>query len=292
MLDLKQLHLPKSPEEAVRALAESEGKGLYVGGGTVVVRAASPRLDFLVDLSAAGMSYVRSESRDLLIGATTTVAVLARSFEAYGVATGLLHEAAMSVATHTIRNLATVGGNLITWSFPADLPVAFLVLDARIVGLGGSGRKEMPVSDLFARRQDVWEKGDLLVEIRVPIPPHELSAGFEKIGRKAVDVAMANAAATLLDEGGKIGEARVAVGAMGVPPRRFEDCESFLKGKAPAEEVFAEAGKLVASSVEPRSDHRASADYRRRAAAVAVERALMKAAGLLPRHSGGEATTR
>jgi len=283
MLDLKVLHTPATPEDAFRALNETDGRGLYVGGGTVVVRAGSPNLDFLVDLSRAGMSYVRSESGNLVLGAATTLASLTRSMEACGIASCVLHDAALAVGTHTIRNLATVGGNLVTWPFPSDLPVAFLVLDATLLVMGESGPREVALIDFFARGADVWTKGELMVEVRVPIPGHGLTGGFDKIGRKRIDVALANAAAAIDDDGGRMRDVRVAVGGVGSAPARLPECESFLKGKAPGADLFAEAGRMAAESVEPRSDHRAGASYRKRAAGVAVERALMRAAGLLPR---------
>ena len=50
MLDLRSLERPSSPEQAVRALLETEGTGMYVAGGTIIVPTGSPSLDYLVDL--------------------------------------------------------------------------------------------------------------------------------------------------------------------------------------------------------------------------------------------------
>lgn len=282
MFDLSVLHRPASPEEAVSLFRETAGTGLYVGGGTVIVPAASAKLDFLVDLSSAGLSYVRSESGHLVLGATVTVAALAGSLEAGGMASGVMAAAALTVANHTVRNLATVGGNVAAWPYPTDLPVVFLVLGASLVVLGASGRREVSIEDFFLKRGEVFSKGDLVTELRIPIPDGDLGGGFDKIGRKRLDVAIANAAAAVLVEDGRIADARLAVGALGPAPRRLPECESFLVGKPVGEEAFAEAGRMAARAVTPRSDHRAGAAYRSKASAVAAKRALMRAAGLLP----------
>lgn len=281
MLDLDVLHRPGSPADAVRLFDETEGRGLYVGGGTIVVPAGSPQLDFLVDLSAAGLDYVRSDSGDLVLGSTVTVATLARSAETREQASGLLCTAALSVANHGVRNLATVGGNVAAWSYPTDLPVALLVLDAVVAMENVSGRREMPLTEFLSKRGEAFKKGDLIVEFRIPAAYATLSAGFVKIGRKRLDVAVVNAAAALATDGAAITRAMVALGALGPAPTRLSECESFLSGKSASEDVFEEAGRIASSAVSPRTDHRASGDYRRKVSATAVKRALMRAAGLL-----------
>jgi CO/xanthine dehydrogenase FAD-binding subunit len=288
MFDLKVLHRPTSPGEAVRLFKETEGTGLYVAGGTVVVPAASPNLDFLVDLSEAGLSYVSSRSGRLVLGATVTAGSLGRSLEAGGIASGLLPAAALSIGNHTVRNLATVGGNIASWPYPTDLPVALLVMNASLTVLSGSGSREVALGDFLAKRGSVFQKGDLITEIAMPVPARGTSGGFEKIGRKRLDVAVVNAAAALRLEGRRIAEAAVAVGALGPAPARLAECEDYLRGKEVCEETLAEAGRMVSASVSPRSDHRAGAEYRKRAAGVAAKRAIMRAAGLLP----GEAPSR
>jgi CO/xanthine dehydrogenase FAD-binding subunit len=294
MLDLKTVHRPTAPEEAVRLLAETPGRGLYLAGGTIVVPAGSPALDFLVDLSAAGLGGIRTDAagggpRTLVLGATATVGELLRSPAAARPAGGLLREAASGIANHTLRNLATVGGNLIAWHFPTDLPPALLVLDASLRVVGRAGERAVPLADLYARRREVFGTGDLIAEIRVPPGPTGLRGAFEKHGRKRLDVAIVNCAAAVRLEAGRISEARLALnGVDGVPARR-PDVEAFLAGKEPSEPLFEESGRMVSATVRPRSDHRAGPEYRRVVAGVATKRALLRAAGLVPARGGTDA---
>jgi len=284
MLDIKTLERPKSPEEAVRVFAEAEGGGLYVAGGTIVMPAASPNLNYLVDLTGTGLSYIREASgeagREIAIGAMTRVAELATDPLIGGAAGGLLRHAALAVATHTVRNRATVGGNLIVAGFPTDLPTALLALDASVVVQDAEGRRLVELEAFYERRSEVFRKGDLVVEIRVPLLDTRPSGAFEKIGRKRVDVAVVNCAVRLERSGARKRSARVALGGIGPSPVRLRSAEAILDGGGAGPGVFAEAAGLAAAELDPRSDHRASGDYRRKVAAVLVRRALKRAVGL------------
>lgn len=283
MLDLRSLERPTSPDEAVRLFGESTGTGLYVAGGTVVVPAASRNLDFLVDLTRAGLDYERvtegSGAHCLAIGAMTRISDLARSPEASRLATGILCRAARAVANHTIRNRATVGGNVLSWAYPSDLPPALLALDARVLLLGVRGEREIELDEFFRAPRDALRKGDLLVEVRVPLEALRLSGAFEKAGRKRLDVAIANCAAAVHIEDRVIREARIALSGVGSVPIRAREAEEFLAGKPIGEAGFDEAARLAAEPLSPRSDHRAEAGYRKKIAAVLVRRALTRAAG-------------
>jgi carbon-monoxide dehydrogenase medium subunit len=285
MLDLQAVLRPASAAEAVQALAGTQGRGLYVAGGTIVVPVA-PKLDFLVDLTAAGLGGIRAEdaaggSGVLVLGATLTIGDLLRSPEAGRPPSGLLRQTAAGLANHTVRNLATVAGNLLAWSFPTDLPPALLVLDATLVVAGPAGRRTITLEDFYARRRDSFASGDLVVEVRVPETEPGLAGAFEKMGRKRLDVALVNAAAAVRLEDGRIADARLAMNGVGGPPRRFRDVEGFLAGKPAEPDLFAEVARMVSASAEPRPSHRAGADYLKKLAGIAARRALMRAAGLI-----------
>ncbi len=282
MLDLRNLYRPKSAEEAVRTLLETEGTGLYVAGGTIVVPTGSPSLDYLVDLTDVGLDYVRVEDtpdgRVLAIGAMTRIADLATSPELASPALRAIIEAAADMGTHTTRNRATVGGNVFAAHFPSDLPPAFLALGASVRLQGADGPREVSLEDFYARRSDVYRRGDLIVEIRVPAGQEGLASAFEKTGRTRVDVAIVSCAAAVAVSGGTIEMVRVVLNGISAVPYVAADAEAYLTGKPPTEDVFREAGRLVSASVSPRGDHRASAEYRRKVAGVMTARALSRAA--------------
>ncbi|MCK4513593.1 FAD binding domain-containing protein [bacterium] len=284
MLDLKALHSVRNAEDAVRLFSETEGRGLYVAGGTVVVSVGSPNVDFLIDLSKAGLDYIRrwespgeSRSDGVAVGATVTAADLARSDEVAAVDGGLLREAVSRLGSHTIRNRATVGGNIAFWSYPADLPPALLALDALLVLRGVKGERSVTLRDFYSRRSEVHSKGDLIVEVRIPPVVAGARVAFEKMGRLDQDVAIASAAVVVACDGHAVREARIALGAVATVPFRALDAEEFLVGRECTGESLAEAARIAVSGVKPRRDHRASSEYRGRMAGVAVQRALLRA---------------
>jgi carbon-monoxide dehydrogenase medium subunit len=109
-----------------------------------------------------------------------------------------------------------------------------------------------------------------------------MRGGFYKIGRVSDDIAMVNAAVTLVMRDGVIAQARVVLGAVAPTPLRARAAEATLEGQPPTEEVFQQAANAAIEETRPISDHRASADYRRRMSGVATLRALRQAAGLAP----------
>jgi carbon-monoxide dehydrogenase medium subunit len=284
VFDLESLKRPTTPEEAVSDLLETDGSGLYLAGGTIVVPTGSPGLDFLVDLSRLGLEFVRVEKNGssgaevLTIGAMTRISDLMGDPAIGNQNWRSIREACYWLATHTVRNQATVGGNLTAAHFPSDLPPVFLSLDASIVVQGKDGRREVRLEDLYGSRSENHRRGDLILEVHVPAGPEGQVAAFEKTGRARVDVAVVNCAVALAAPDGTISAARVALSGLTANPLLVAEVSDFLAGKAPSEDLFAEAGRLVASTVSPRSDHRAGADYRKRVAGVLTERALTRAA--------------
>ena len=87
---------------------------------------------------------------------------------------------------------------------------------------------------------------------------------------------MAVAARVTLD-GDRIAEARVALGAAAATPLRATGVEDALRGQALTPATLREAAVLVAEAVDPTSDFRGSAAYKRDMAVVFVRRALAQA---------------
>jgi carbon-monoxide dehydrogenase medium subunit len=125
----------------------------------------------------------------------------------------------------------------------------------------------------------------MLVEVRLPVRAGCGSA-HEKVERRAGDWAIVAASAALWVEGGTIVDAGLALGAVGPTTVDVARAEELLRGKAPSEELFAEAGAIAAEHCSPTADGRGPVDYKRHLAGELSRRALRRAAGRAP---GGEA---
>ena len=181
-----------------------------------------------------------------------------------------------------IRNMATLVGNVASALPSADTPPALLALDAQVVLVGTGGERIVPLETFFVGPAKSVRDRELIRELRVPLAEGDLRGGFYKIGRTAEDISMVNAATTLLIREGIISAARMVMGAVAPIPLRVKEAERALLGQPATEETFQRIGEIVRGEVQPISDQRASADYRRRISGVAAVRALRQAAGLAP----------
>ena len=118
--------------------------------------------------------------------------------------------------------------------------------------------------------------GEMLTEIRLPLRPGAGSA-HEKVERRAGDWAIAAASAAVWIDGGTIADAGIALSAVGLTTIHLTRAEELLRGKAPSEELFAQAGEIASEDCSPSADGRGPVDYKRHLAGVLTKRALRRA---------------
>ena len=158
--------------EAARALAS--GKALYLGGGTLAMRAVNageaPRR--LVRSTDRALREIVSSGDVVRIGAGVTMVQILANRELAS-----LHEAARQVGGPQVRVMGTVGGNLFAHHPYGDLAVAPLALGARVVMAGSPGAR--PLADLLRDRS----RAGLVAQIDCPRPLDPRSFGFLKVSR-------------------------------------------------------------------------------------------------------------
>lgn len=198
-------------------------------------------------------------------------------------ADGILARGAAVCGSPNIRNMATLAGNVASALPSADTPPPLLALDAEAVLIGIQGERIVPLDRFFVGPAKSVRDHELIRELRVPLTKREMHGGFYRIGRTAEDISLVNAAAALALEDSIITAARLVLGAVAPVPLRIVRAEEMLVGQPAIEEVFQQVAGIVQEDVKPISDHRASAEYRRRMSGVAAVRALRQAAGLAPR---------
>jgi carbon-monoxide dehydrogenase medium subunit len=274
---VEAFYRPANVREALRLLHSGKGRARVVAGGTDVVVEGDDSVRFLIDITHAGLSYIRRRGTAWVIGATTTMAELEASDMTQTLAGGLLARAARTCGSVPIRNLATLGGNMANGSPAADMATPLLVLDAAVVMLDARGRRKLPLAEYLAGARTRRYAKSLLVEVVIPEPPHGKGCrwSFQKLGRTAVDISLVNVAAGLqLDSRGRVKWARIALGSVAPAPMRASGAEQRMAGRIPDHALLAEIGAEVAREVSPISDARASAEYRREICSVLARRAL------------------
>jgi probable selenate reductase FAD-binding subunit len=276
---------PASVPEALRLLLRGNGKARIVAGGTDVVVAGDESVEVLIDITRAGLSYVRRKRTALAIGATTTLVELEESPELRTFAAGLLPRVAATCGSVSIRNLATLGGNLANASPAADMAVPLVALDASVALADADGRRKLPLAEYLAGACQNSFNQSILVEIVIPAPPGKNCGwSFQKLGRTSVDISLVSVAAGLeLNARHRVKWARIALGSVAPTAIRAETAEHRMTGRTLDDALIAEAAAEVARVVTPVSDVRASAQYRREISAVLVARALRECAALVGR---------
>jgi carbon-monoxide dehydrogenase medium subunit len=278
---VEAFYRPASVRQAVRLLQGCKGQARVVAGGTDVVVEADRAVRFLIDITRAGLSYIRGKDGACVIGATATMAGLEESAVIRGLAGGLIARAAATCGSVQVRNLATLGGNMANGSPAADLATVLLALDAEVVVAGPAGRKKLPVAEYLARGAAGGLGKSLLIEAIVPRPPRGKRRGwsFQKLGRTALDISLVNVAAGLqLDAAGRVKWLRIALGAVAPTAIRARAAEEKLTGRKLDRALLAEACETVMGEVDPIDDPRASAAYRRRMSGLLAGRAVEECA--------------
>ena len=266
---------------AVALLAEHGPSAKLLAGGTdllVDLKFASSVPGVIVDISrAADLKGIAVTDQGLSIGALVTHTEIMRSAIIRELSPVLV-DAAHTIGAAQTRNLATLGGNLVTAVPSMDSGPALFALEALVTLAGPGGRRQMPITEFFTGpRKTVLGPSELLVEIVIPKRNLGKPSAFLKFGlRKGQALALVNVAASLrLDRDRSVFvEPRIALGAVAPTVIRTPRAEAYLEGRAVTPEAMAEAGQIAAGEAKPISDFRASADYRRDLVAVLTRRAL------------------
>ncbi len=278
---------PKSLGEALELLDRLGGDAKVLAGGTdllVKMKTGALRPKYIVNIKRIpGLRYIRLEEGVLRIGALTTWHDLEEDpvVERFPA----LADAVKQMGGLQIRVMGTIAGNLCNASPAADAAPPLLVYDAEVVLASVKGVRTVKLEDFFVGPgKTVMQPNELLVEIRVPAKGG--SSAFVKLSRTSMDLAIASAAVYAEFEGEVVKEARVALGSVAPTPIRARKTEAVLKGRRVSEEGLIELLRTVSEEVNPITDVRASAWYRREVSRVLVYDALLKA---FERSRGGRA---
>jgi carbon-monoxide dehydrogenase medium subunit len=270
---------PSNISDAIAMLQKHGDEAKILAGGHSLIPAMRLRLSepgYLIDISGIqGLDYILEESGQLRIGAMTREASLEESQivrEKYP----LLLDTAKMIADPSVRNVATVGGNLAHGDPANDHPATMLALGANVVVEGPNGSREIGIDDFFPDFfTTALEPEEILTEIRIPSPPSGSGGAYLKIERKVGDYAAAAVACQLnIDSGGSIQKIGIGLTNVGSTPIRASSAEQLLQGKNPDENMIAEAGRLSAADSEPMEDLRGSAEYKRALVNELTQRAI------------------
>jgi carbon-monoxide dehydrogenase medium subunit len=283
---------PKSLKEVHATLKEFGTDAKVIAGGTALVIMMKQRLvrpSCLVSLrSVRGLNGIEVMDGGLRIGGLATHRQVEKS-SLVRRRLPLLAETYHHVATIRVRNMATVGGGLAHADPNQDPPPTLIALGATVKATSAAGSRVIPIDQFFTDYYEtVLQPDEIVTEVFVPrLAANSGGAYLKFLPRTADDYATVSAAAVLtLDKNKKIiSDVRIALGSVGTTAIRATEAEAVLRGQPLKAEAFAEAGEKAKQAVDPMSDFRGSAAYKKDMAAVFVRRALEKALATLRQQS-------
>lgn len=254
---------PDTLEDAYRALADADAVCLAGGQSLIAAMnlglAAPGSVVSLRKIAALRGVEVRPDG-GLRIGAMTTHAELA-ALAATAAGPDLVARAARLIAYPAVRSRGTIGGSVALADPAADYPVALLAADASIEIGGPQGSRSVKARAFFRGLFETdLQPGEIVVAIHVPPGAPGAGGAYEKLSLVAGDFAIVAVAAIGKDV------VDLAVGGCGPTP-------IVVKGIRSSSEALLAAGRTLAGSCDPPSDHRGSAAYRRRVLPEMLRRA-------------------
>jgi len=277
---------PKSLDEAV-SLHESYGqRAKYVAGGTdVLVKIKEGKLapEYLISLKGIlnqERPYLNHETGELFIGAFLTHRAIEKS-SVVQLNYPILHDAVKNIGSVQIRNVATIGGNLVNAVPSADGAIPLIALDGKAQIYGTKGRRSVDLRRFFlGPGQCDLDRGEILLEIVIPPLLPRTGGAYVKHGRReAMELPMLGVGTllSLEEDTATCARARICLGVAAPTPLRCIEAEKYLVGKTVDETSLAEVGRIAAEESRVRDSIRGLAWYRREMVGVLVKRMGLKA---------------
>ncbi len=256
-----------------------KGEKIYpLAGGTdllVGIRGGKFAPKTLLDIkNLPELAALQEDEDGITIGAAITLNEIA-SFEPIYKNIPILAEGCHSVGSYSIRNRATIAGNICNASPAADTAAPLYCLDARVIIAGPGGTRTVNISEFFTGPgQNVLQKGELVRAIMIPKPYPEGKGVYFKASRTgSVDLATVGVAVQRRGE-----KVLIAVGAVAPTPVRAHKVEEAVNDRG--EKDWAKAASLVHEDISPITDLRGSREFRYHLVEVLIRRGLEQTMGV------------
>ena len=276
---------PETLDEALAILERLREGAKVIAGGTDLlaqIRKKEQEAEALVDITRIpGLDEIRMEGELIRIGALVTHSEISQSPLIRGKALALA-EGAGWVGSPQIRNMGTVGGNIVSGQPGADATIPLLALGASVRVVSRLGERTIPLTAFFTGPGKTVLDGtsEILTEVSFPaLGENEASATLRLAKRKALalPILTASVVVSLDKEKKRFDHVKIGLGPVAPVPFRASDAEGILASASISEELIRKAAQRAAEESNPRSNPlRGSEGYRRNMVAALVERGIRK----------------
>lgn len=271
-------HRVTSVNEALDALSAYQGTARLLAGGQSLVPMLNMRLlrpDALIDVTEVDeVRTVEDRGETIVVGASVRYCELETS-EVVQDKAPLIASVLPHIGDRQIRNRGTIGGALAHGDPTSEMALACLVLDARVRLRGPRGSRTVPVAeflvDSYATSADPLE---MLTAVEIPVRPAGRTA-FTELCRRHNDFAVISVACLgVTDDGSSWREMRIGLGGVAATPVLADQASRMLAGTSLSDADIDRSAETLGDDIDPATDIRASAAYRRHLGPVYLRRAL------------------
>jgi len=268
---MREVFLPRTLQELWQILEDEPQASLYAGGTDLLVKMRNglvqPRQ--LVCLEGIDdLKRVEDRGEEVFIGPCMTFTELLRN-RLMRNHFPVLIKGLEVLGSPPIRNMGTIGGNIVTASPAGDTLPPLYVLGAEIELRKRDSSRRLPLKDFIkGPGQTLLDSGEVLTALFMRKRTNWNLHHYEKVGqRKALAIAIVSLAAVIsLSDDGTVKEARLAWGSVAPTVVLSAEVEAMLVGNRLSRQVLEEAAQAVRKRVKPIDDIRASSSYRRQVA--------------------------
>ncbi len=262
--------IPNTIEEAIELLGKTGGRAKIIAGGTDLViglRNGDHTPHVMVDITKIEeLRKIEEKNGTISIGAAVTHSEISSSplIKKYA---KVLSDATSEIGSPQIRNVGTIGGNIVNASPAADTLPPLMVLNAIGLVVSNEGEKQVPIYHLFKGPYETSLKPhELLVRVTFQKLSSGMRGSFVRLARRdAMAIARMSLAIVVEMEGRKkqIKDVRIAAGSVTPTPQRFSGAEDFLRGKSPDGETLQRTSLKISEMMINRTGIRPSTPYKR-----------------------------
>ncbi len=248
--------LYKARKEDVFKILEGQKQSRVIAGGTdILVKKRKGEFDgHLVDISGIeGLKGIREVDGRVIIGSAVTHTQINESPVIKAKAASL-SIACGTVGSPQIRNMGTIGGNLVNASPAADSIPPLLIHDGVCILASRNGLRNIPLEDfIIAPYKTSIDSSEILESIEIT-GLDGYKEGYRKVAKRAaLAIARLSVAWAIKETDTVFEDVRISIGSCTPMPFRPKDVEVFLKGKGKDDRVIKEAVGLIIQGIVEKS---------------------------------------
>jgi len=247
--------IAKNLDDALTLREENPNFTLLFGASDIALKMKNNQVSGVVDLTHLDeLSYIRKNENSIKIGALTTINAILQNRDITQFIP-ILSEASKEFASHQIRNIASLAGNVANASPVADMIAPLLVLNAKVTLLSSKGERTIFLSDLIIGFKSLDLNNEIITSFEIEIQKRQHY--YRKVGPRAkLNIAKLSLAMVKQDE-------RYFISGASLNPyvKRFTNLEELLNGKNYSDVDIKEA---MDKDISPSGSFRSTKEYRRK----------------------------